>query len=542
MSEDQVGRRYLIQHRLGGGGFGVVYLADMLGTGGFRKPVALKVLHDTLRGEAADDAAKRLRDEARVLGLVRHRAIVHVDGLIQLGGRWALIMEYVPGVSLDRLLDEGPVPVGPALEIIGECAAALDAAANTRGSDGQPLTLVHRDIKPPNIQLTAKGEVKVLDFGIAKADFGSRESKTTARFSFTRGYTAPERMLRMLDEEERELSDDGPEVDIYSLGVVLYELVARAPFGQRPPFEEQHRGLVDERLAAIADRGFPEALILLLRQMLEYDPGYRPSADEVEHSCFEIHRGLPTDTERLLHWSGERVPGLVASFPEDVDDPLVGSTVTEGGEVTEAPPSPEPEASAPAEPDAETEEAWDLDDVEEKEEEAPAPAEAPKRKTSPLVFVAVAVVLLAMAGGGVLLAAGLGGLLLFGGSDGGPTPQDTGRARRVQVVQVPVPAVTPPTTTTTTPPAAPAPTEDTGGEANADKGTVSIRGDADAVWLETSTHARVASGLMPRGTYTLMAQFDPSKGPQRLRTVYVNPGQRIVLICSAEKGSCREDH
>jgi serine/threonine protein kinase len=522
-SEQQMGRRYLIQHRLGGGGFGVVYLADMLGAGGFRKAVALKVLHDTLQGEAADDAARRLRDEARVLGLVRHRAIVHVDGLIQLGSRWALIMEYVPGVSLDRLLEAGPVPVGPALEIIGECAAALDAAANTRGSDGEPLALVHRDIKPPNIQLTAKGEVKVLDFGIAKADFGTRESMTTARFSFTRGYTAPERMLRMLDEEERELSDDGPEVDIYSLGVVLFELIAREPFGQRPPFEEPQRALVEERLATIAQEGLPAGLIVLLRQMLEFDPGYRPTAEEVEHSCFELRRGLPADTERLLHWAGERVPGLVASFPEDADDPLVGSTVTEGGEVTEAPPQPEPET------EPETEQAWDLDAVEDEPE--PAATRPPKRKISPWIFVVAAVVLLGLAGGGLLLVAGLGGLLLMGGSDDGPTPQDTGRRSRVQVEQVPVPTVTP----------APTPTAGTEGVAAEDMGTVTIRGDAADVWLETLSHAPVAAGAVPRGTYSLMAQFDQDEGPQTLRTLYVNPGQEIVLVCSAERGTCRRE-
>ena len=534
MSEEQeIGRRYAIQHRLGGGGFGVVYLADMLATGGFRKPVALKVLHDTLRGEAAEDAARRLRDEARVLGLVRHRAIVHVDGLIQLGGRWALIMEYLPGVSLDRLMDQGPVPVGPALEIIGECAAALDAAAKAPGPDGQPLGLAHRDIKPPNIQLTAKGEVKVLDFGIAKADFGSRESNTTSRFSFTRGYTAPERMIRMLDEEERELSTDGPEVDVYSLGVVLYEMVARIPYGQRPPFEEQCNELLEERLAAVADRNFPPELLLLIRQMLDYDPIHRPSASEVEHSCWELHRSLPPETERLLHWAGDMVPPLGGSFPEDSDDPLVGTTVTEAGATTAKVAAAEPEAPEPASEPA-TEESWDL---EEEPTSTPEPA-APKAKVPVWIFAAGGV-----AAAGVLLAVGLviagaGGLFFLGRSTA--DVQDTGTHRRVEVVHVHVPAPKVPATTPTTSPTTTAPTYSTPVD-DEDAGFVSIRGDADNVWLETSTHAKVQPGVVPRGTYSLMAAFDPSAPPKNLRTIYVAPDQRIVLVCSAEKGSCREE-
>ena len=452
--ESDAGRRYHIKHRLGGGGFGVVYLADMLGAGGFRKPVALKVLHDTLKGEAAEDAAMRLRDEARVLGLVHHRAIVHVDGLIQLGGRWALIMEYVPGVSLDRLLDVGAVPVGPALEIIGECAAALDAATNTAGEDGQPLGLVHRDIKPPNIQLTPKGEVKVLDFGIAKADYGSRESKTTSRFSFTRGYTAPERILRMLDEEEREQGDDGPEVDIYSLGVVLYELVARIPFGQRPPFEKQHRGLVEERLEAVKDRGFPEGLMLLMRQMLEYDPTFRPSPSEVEHSCWEVQRGLDADADRLLHWAEDTVPALLSTYPGDDEDPLVGTTVSEAGVTTEAAPPPveEPEPSAEQEPvpDAlpEPEEDWDRDEAEDDPSEPELPT---TKKTNPLVFLAAGLGVVVVLGGIFMVVAGAGGIFLLGRST---VDLDTAsNHKRVEVVHVHVPAgggATTPTTTTPT--------------------------------------------------------------------------------------------
>ena len=152
-------RRYEVLGVLGRGGFGTVYRAQLLGQGGFRKAVALKVLNPDMTGVA--EVASRLRDEARILGLVRHRALVQVDGLVQLDGRWAVVMEYVPGVDLRVLLRGGPVPVGPALEVAGEVAGALNAAYSAKGPDGSPLRLLHRDIKPGNVLVTAMGEVKV---------------------------------------------------------------------------------------------------------------------------------------------------------------------------------------------------------------------------------------------------------------------------------------------------------------------------------------------------------------------------------------------
>ena len=67
-----------------------------------------------------------------------------------------------------------------------------------------------------------------------------------------------------------------------------------------------------------------------------------------------------------------------------------------------------------------------------------------------------------------------------------------------------------------------------------------LLGDIDQVWLETTTHARVAPGAVPRGTYSLMAQFDPRQPPRSLRTIYVSTGKQLTLVCSAEKGICRE--
>ena len=93
-----LGRRYRVLGTIGKGGFGTVYKAEMLGEGDFTKVVALKVLNP----EAAlvDEVAQRMRDEARILGLVRHRAIVQVDGLVRFDNQWTIVMEYLEGVDL----------------------------------------------------------------------------------------------------------------------------------------------------------------------------------------------------------------------------------------------------------------------------------------------------------------------------------------------------------------------------------------------------------------------------------------------------------
>jgi serine/threonine protein kinase len=280
---NQAGRRYRVLEPVGRGSFGTVYRAELLSDGGFAKMVALKILNSDV--DDAGEVATRLRDEARVLGLIRHRAIVQVDGLVRLEGRWAVVMEYVEGLDLRRLLAAtGKMPVSAALELTGEVASALHVAYNGVGPDRKALRLLHRDIKPSNIQVTRHGETKVLDFGVARADFESREAETRSLVFGSMGYMAPERLDLI----------DGPEGDIYGLGSVLFETLTAKRFGKTSAKESRHRTRLLEALDAVweATDGKSEDVVRLVESMMAYEPSERPIARDVERRCAEIRRDL----------------------------------------------------------------------------------------------------------------------------------------------------------------------------------------------------------------------------------------------------------
>ncbi|MBK7756169.1 MAG: serine/threonine protein kinase [Deltaproteobacteria bacterium] len=277
-------RQYELLGLLGEGGFGAVYLARFLGEGGFEKLVAVKVLNADL--EDMVEIARRLRDEARILGLLRHRSIVGVDRLTRLDGRWAVVMEYVVGEDLAQLVRRGRVPTGPALEIIADVASALHAAWHMVGPNGQPLHLLHRDLKPANIRLTPDGDVKVLDFGVARAEFDTREAATRSVAFGTPSYMPPERL---------DLMPDGPEGDIYALGVVLFELLTQARLPQTSANPKRHDRVLseaDQRLRALDVP--PQALELVLHCMA-YEPEARPRAQDLEARAVRLSRALGED-------------------------------------------------------------------------------------------------------------------------------------------------------------------------------------------------------------------------------------------------------
>lgn len=256
----QIGGRYRIIQRLGGGGMGVVYQAEDMLLG---RDVAIKVLRAHL---AEDDAfRRRFQREGRSAAGLSHPNIVQVYDVGETPeGVPYMVMEYVEGPTLDKVLRQnGPLPEARAVEVAIQVASAL-AEAHRRG-------VVHRDVKPLNILVRPDGTVKVADFGIARASTGAT-LVNTGTIVGSAHYVSPEQARGGYVDEK---------TDVYSLGIVLYEmLTGRTPFQGDTAVAVALKHLQDEvpapsGLAAVSRR--LEAVVL---RALEKDPGRRyPSAN-----------------------------------------------------------------------------------------------------------------------------------------------------------------------------------------------------------------------------------------------------------------------
>ena len=265
-----------------------MWLARLHGRDGFNRRVAVKLMKE---GNLQPDIVARQRDEARLLGLLQHPHIVAVYDLTEHNGLPAVIMEYVEGVDVSTLVKlTGPMPLAAATRMAAAVAMALDAGWNATAPDSdRPLRVIHRDIKPANVLVTVHGAVKVLDFGVARADF-DREGRTQSMAFGTPRFMAPEQFLG---------GELGAGNDVYALAITLWEAVMGTTW-ERPPLAEERFAEKARAQIALA----PEVLRPLLTRMLAWEAATRPGAAEVA----EALEALPIEGESLRAYAGRVVP------------------------------------------------------------------------------------------------------------------------------------------------------------------------------------------------------------------------------------------
>jgi eukaryotic-like serine/threonine-protein kinase len=252
---------YRIVRRLGGGGMGEVFLAEDTQLG---RRVALKILPHRLTADAS--LVARFRQEARAASALNHANIVTIYEVGESEGTHFIATEYVEGMTLRERMSRTVLTVSEALDIAGQVAAAL-SKAHSAG-------VVHRDIKPENVMVDEEGHAKVLDFGIAKLVEQTRESATEAPTAL-KVETSPGAVMGtahyMSPEQTRALRDVDARTDVWSLGVVLYEMLAgRLPFEGETPSDVMVAILNKEPLSlARFNREVSEALELVVQKALE---------------------------------------------------------------------------------------------------------------------------------------------------------------------------------------------------------------------------------------------------------------------------------
>ncbi len=270
--------KYRLIATIGHGGMAHIHLALMAGVAGFNKLLVIKALREDIAA-STDDFVTMFLDEARLAARLNHQNIVQSYEVGQAEGRYFIAMEYLEGQSMktvERRLSPGGLPLPMQLRIIADVAKGLHHAHSLTGFDGEHLGVVHRDVSPHNVFLTYDGQVKLLDFGIAKAANALHLTKVGV-IKGKADYIAPEQIR-------------GDEIDcradIFSLGVMMWEALAGRRFAGGIDVSEitkMHQRLTGgEAKLRDVNPEVPERLAQICERAIALDPTHRhPSALEL---------------------------------------------------------------------------------------------------------------------------------------------------------------------------------------------------------------------------------------------------------------------
>jgi hypothetical protein len=283
-SKELVGKQlghYTIVDHLATGGMAEIYLAQQEAVGQFKKELVLKVLQS--RWEERPEVVELFLGEARISALMRHPNIVDVWEVGEEQGRHFIAMEHIAGRTLTELAKRAiqvtkSIPIEVGVYIAAEIAGALAYMYEGTGREGEPLHVVHRDISPTNILISTAGQVKLIDFGIA------RQGLSVVQESGAR----PGKVTYMSPEQVKGAPIDGRS-DIFCLGTILYEITLGKRLW-RGPREVASRRIVEERPKppTFVRHEYPADLELIVLRALEKRPEDRYA------SATELHQDLQT--------------------------------------------------------------------------------------------------------------------------------------------------------------------------------------------------------------------------------------------------------
>ena len=379
MSESSQQQRYRVVERLASGGMAEVFLAESAGIEGFKKQVAIKRVLPTLSEKKRFIAM--FLDEARLSANLSHSNVAQVFDIGRGDSAYFIVMEYVDGADLRAVIDysktaDKTIPVEAACFIAAKICEGLTYAHELRGTDGEPLQIVHRDITPANVLITQHGEVKIVDFGLAKATSQLEKSEAgmiKGKFS----YLSPEAA------QGREIDH---RTDIFAVGIILWEMlsgdrlfVGESDFATVKLVQEAKIPSLRERNPTVT----PELEAIILRALAR-DPAARYSTARDlgrDLTRFLFKYGKPIGAYDIAEFVREAVSHRKKTQPERVSiiDKLIADALVEFTSLQDDKPAPGTAAGKPASEPAKGGGAFE--DIGNWADEIAVPAPAPATKS-----------------------------------------------------------------------------------------------------------------------------------------------------------------